>query len=234
MEGLKESEANLVVYLHPSMAKCVNDAILRELSSLLFMYSETFDGVVLAYDPNVRSNLAKILPGIHPYLGVRLKAKLLLFSPKPNMLLEGEVVKISRQSIHAVILGFSSAVIADEDIRDEFKYKVKHGKEVFGSRHHKKHKIKVGTIIRFLVKSFDEEILHISGSLVAVHTGCARWLDTNLEEWSQADSTTRKRKDRDEKEQKIADDKMMANREMPFLKKDDRIKKLKKKRKEHT
>ncbi|CAA2993572.1 Hypothetical predicted protein [Olea europaea subsp. europaea] len=234
MEGLKECEANLVVYLHPSMAKCVNDAILRELSSLLFTYNETFDGVVLAYDPNVRSNLAKILPGIHPYLGVRLKAKLLLFSPKPNMLLEGEVVKIGRQSIHAVILGFSSAVIADEDIRDEFKCKVKHGKEVFVSRRHKKHKIKVGTIIRFLVKSFDEEILHISGSLAAANTGCARWLDTNLEEWSQADSTTRKRKDRDEKAQKTADDKLMASRDTPSLKKDDRIKKLKKKRKEHT
>ncbi|XP_022859497.1 uncharacterized protein LOC111380230 [Olea europaea var. sylvestris] len=175
MEGLKECEANLVVYLHPSMAKCVNNAILRELSSLLFMffkYNETFDGVVLVNDPNVRSNLAKILPGIHPYLGVRLKAKLLLCSPKPNMLLEGEVVKIGRQSIHAVILGFPSAVIADEDIRDEFKCKVKHGKEVFVSRRHKKHKIKVGTIIRFLVKSFDKEILHISGSLVAANTGC--------------------------------------------------------------
>ncbi|XP_022871851.1 uncharacterized protein LOC111390948 isoform X6 [Olea europaea var. sylvestris] len=119
IQGLKECEANLVVYLHPSMAKCVNDAILRELSSLLF--------------------------------------------------------------------------------------------------------------------TFDEEILHISGSLVTANTGCARWLDTNLEEWSQADSTTRKRKDRDEKEQKTADDKLMASRDIPPLKKADRIKKLKKKkRKEHT
>ncbi|KAL0314604.1 UNVERIFIED_CONTAM: hypothetical protein Sangu_2304800 [Sesamum angustifolium] len=85
MEGLKECEANLVVYLHPSKAKCADDAILSELSSLLFTYSETFEGVVLAYDPNICSNLAKILPGIHPYFGVKLKARLLLFNPKPDM-----------------------------------------------------------------------------------------------------------------------------------------------------
>ncbi|KAL0325845.1 UNVERIFIED_CONTAM: hypothetical protein Sradi_5153800 [Sesamum radiatum] len=187
MEGLKECEANLVVYLHPSKAKCADDAILSELSSLLFSYSETFEGVVLAYDPNICSNLAKILPGIHPYFGVKLKARLLLFNPKPDMVVEGEVVKITPQSIHAVVLGFSSAFIADEDIRDDFKHKIKRGKEVYVSRTHKKHKIKVGTILRFIVKSFDEEILHISGSLVADHTGCARWLDKNLDEWSQAD-----------------------------------------------
>lgn len=28
-----------------------------------------------------------------------------------------------RESIHVIVLGFSSAVIVDEDIRDEFKYK---------------------------------------------------------------------------------------------------------------
>lgn len=37
---------------------------------------------------------------------------------------EGEVVKVGQQSIHIVVLGFSSAVIADEDIREDFKYKI--------------------------------------------------------------------------------------------------------------
>lgn len=46
-----------------------------------------FDGVVLAYDVEVADKISRILPGIHPYFGVKLKAKLLLFSPKPNMLL---------------------------------------------------------------------------------------------------------------------------------------------------
>lgn len=50
-------------------------------------YNETFDGVVLAYDPNIRSNFARILPGVHPYFRVKLKARLLLFNPKPGMLL---------------------------------------------------------------------------------------------------------------------------------------------------
>ncbi|KAK6115760.1 hypothetical protein DH2020_008029 [Rehmannia glutinosa] len=179
MEGLKECEANMVVYLHPSKAKSANDAILGELSSLLFTYSDTFE-VVLGYDPNIQCNFAKI-PGICPYFGVKLKAKLLIFSPKPEMLLEGEVVELTPISIHVVVLGFASAVIADDDIRDEFKHKCKRGKEVYFSQSHKKHKIKVGTVLRFTVKSFDEEVLHISGSLLADHTGCVRWLDKNMD-----------------------------------------------------
>ena len=37
---------------------------------------------------------------------------------------EGKVVKVTQGSIHVVVLGFASVVIADEDIRDEFVYKV--------------------------------------------------------------------------------------------------------------
>lgn len=92
---------------------------------------------------------------------------------------EGEVVKVCQQSIHIVVLGFSSAIIADEDIRGEFKYKIvstlklcfhvfciqcmiivfythllmqKHGEDVFVSKSHRRHKIKVGTVVRFSVK----------------------------------------------------------------------------------
>ncbi|CAL5383481.1 unnamed protein product [Camellia sinensis] len=196
MEGLKVSDAKLVVYVHPSKANKVSQAILRELSSLLFKFNETFNGVVLAYDVNLPSKIARILPGIHPYFGVRLEAKLLLFHPKPNMLLgKGMVVKLGQQSIHVIVLGFSSATITEEDIRDEFIYKVKHGKEVFASTSHKRHKIKVGTILRFLVKSFDEEILHISGSLLPAHTGSIQWLDKNLEDGSHIDRSTKKRKE---------------------------------------
>ncbi|GFP95288.1 probable DNA-directed RNA polymerase i subunit rpa43 [Phtheirospermum japonicum] len=190
MEGLKAAEANMVVYLHPSKAICVKDAILSHLSSLLFTYSEAFEGVVLAYNPIISSESAKILPGIHPYFGVKLKAQLLLFDPKPDMILEGEVVKITPQSIHAVVLGFSSVSIADVDIRNDFKHKAKGGHESYISRSNIKHTIKVGTILRFVVKSFDEEILHISGSLVDNRTGCARWLDKNVDEWSQVDRLT--------------------------------------------
>ncbi|XP_027147887.1 uncharacterized protein LOC113748609 isoform X4 [Coffea eugenioides] len=160
MEGLKLAAAKLVVYLHPSKAKNVADAIHGEISSLLFKFNETFDGVLLAYDTDFPSNLAKILPGVHPYFGVRLETKLLLFHPKPDMVLEGE----------------------------------KPGKEVFRSTIHKKHRIKIGTIIRFVVKSFDEEILHVSGSLLPAHTGCVKWLERHLEEWSQSDSTIKKRR----------------------------------------
>ncbi|KAK4852781.1 hypothetical protein QYF36_027003 [Acer negundo] len=195
MEGLKVSDTNLVAYVHPSKNNNISQAILHELSSLLFKFSETLEGVVLAYDVNILDKNANILSGIHPYFGVRLKANLLLFSPKPNMLLEGKVVKLTQESIHVIVLGFSSAIIIDEDIREEFKYKAKHGEELFASRSNKRHNIKVGTMIRFLVKSFDEEILHISGSLFPAHTGSIRWLDKNSEDASLTDRSTRKRRE---------------------------------------
>lgn len=37
---------------------------------------------------------------------------------------EGKIVKLSPESIHCVVLGFSAAVVTDVDIREEFKYKV--------------------------------------------------------------------------------------------------------------
>ncbi|CAI9115724.1 OLC1v1016710C1 [Oldenlandia corymbosa var. corymbosa] len=194
MEGLKLALANLLVYIHPSKSKIISDAILVELNSLLFKFNETFDGVVLAYEPNVQSYLAKILPGLHPYLGVSIQSELLLFHPKPDMIVEGEVVKVTESAIHLIVLGFSSAIIMDSDIREEFRYKAKHGKEVFKSTVHRKHRIRVGTIMRFVVKSFDEEIIHISGSLLPVHTGCVKWLEKHVEELSQSESNTKKRK----------------------------------------
>ncbi|CAH9120609.1 unnamed protein product [Cuscuta epithymum] len=182
MDGLKQSEANLVVYVHPSKSMNVKDAVYHELSSMLFKFDEALDGVVLSYKTKFDSKLAKILPGIHPYFGVRFQAQLLLFSPKLNMLLEGEVVKVCPQSIHIIVLGFSSAIISDDDMHGKFKYKIKHGKEVFVSKSHKRHKIKVGTIVRFSVKSFDEEILHICGSLNLAGTGSVAWLEQHASE----------------------------------------------------
>ncbi|KAL3640960.1 hypothetical protein CASFOL_015928 [Castilleja foliolosa] len=229
MEGLKDAQVNMVVYLHPSKAMSANDAILSHLSSLLFTYNETFEGVVLAYDPIISSESAKILPGIHPYFGVNINAKLLLFDPKPDMLLEGEVVKITPQSIHAVVLGFSSVSIAHADIRDDFKHTSKGGKECYISQSNQKHTIRVGTIIRFVVKSFDEEILHMSGSLVDNRTGCARYLDKNVDEWSQHDSTTKKRKTENPENEKLA-----MEEETSSLKKNEQVKKSKKRRNENS
>ncbi|XP_057501775.1 uncharacterized protein LOC130785649 isoform X1 [Actinidia eriantha] len=230
MEGLQVSDAKLVVYVHPSKATKVSQAILRELSSLLFKFSEIFDGVVLAYDVSTLSEVAKILPGVHPYFGVRLQAKMLLFHPKTDMLLEGKVVKLGQQSIHVIVLGFSSAIIMEEDIREEFKYKVKRGEEVFDSASHKRHKIKVGTTLRFLVKSFDEEILHISGSLVPAHTGSVRWLNKNREDWLHADRSSKKRKKSEEREQMWEHNKPIIDASTLSMNTDQSNKKSKKRR----
>ncbi|XP_068664261.1 uncharacterized protein [Aristolochia californica] len=177
MEGFRISDANLIIYIHPSKANKVQQAVFHQLSSFLFQFDEVFNGVLLAFEISFQDKTAKLLPGVAPYLGVRAKAKLLVFSPKPDMLLEGKVVKLGRESIHVIVLGFSSAVIISEDIREEFSHKIKHGKEVFASSSHKKHVIKVGTMLRFAVKSFDEEIVHISGSLVSTDTGSISWLN---------------------------------------------------------
>ncbi|CAJ2642082.1 DNA-directed RNA polymerase I subunit rpa43-like [Trifolium pratense] len=168
MEELKVSEASLIVYIHPSKSNQVSKDVPRELSSLLFTYSDIFDGVVLAYDINSLYKCAKILPGVCPYFGVNLKVNMLLFSPKPNMLLEGKVEKITHDSIHVVVLGFSAAIIAEKDIRAEFV--MKHDKGVYASKSHKRHVIKKETMIRFMVKSFDEETLQVYGSLIPDNT----------------------------------------------------------------
>ncbi|XP_050220495.1 uncharacterized protein LOC126670722 isoform X2 [Mercurialis annua] len=178
MEGIRTGEADLVVYVHPSQSRNINQAVLRQLSSMLLKFSEIFDGVVLAYEVKFQDKLAKIITGVHPYCGVRLKAELLLFSPKPDMLLEGKVVKVTQEFINVIVLGFSSAVISAEDIRDEFRHRIrKHGEGLYFSKYHKQHMIKVGTSILFTVKSLDEDMLHISGSLIAAHTGSKSWLD---------------------------------------------------------
>ncbi|XP_056696123.1 uncharacterized protein [Spinacia oleracea] len=176
MEALKSAKANLSVYLHPSQTKDVIQSVNRELSSLLFKFNEIFDGVLLAHEVmDIPSRHGEILNGLFPYVGVRLTARLLLFAPKPDTYLEGKVVKVAQESIHVVVLGFSAAIITHEDIRDEFKFKIKSGEEIFRSSSHKRHIIKVGTMVRFLVKSFDEEILHISGSLIPPSTGSIHW-----------------------------------------------------------
>ncbi|ONK80728.1 uncharacterized protein A4U43_C01F21070 [Asparagus officinalis] len=152
MEGLRVVDANLTVYIHPSKARNSRHAILRQLSSLLFTYSEVFDGVILAFEVDIKSTCCKILPRLIPNFGAELKANLLLFSPMLNMLVEGKVVKLGKESIHAIVLGFSSASIMSEDIRKELKFNIKHGEEVFSSTSHKRHVIKVGSIVRFSVK----------------------------------------------------------------------------------
>ncbi|KAF9612018.1 hypothetical protein IFM89_037301 [Coptis chinensis] len=198
MEVLKVSDANMVVYIHPSKSNEVSEAILKELSSLLFKFSDVFDGVVLAYKVIDRSKDAKILPGVHPYFGVRLRARLLLFSPKPGMLLEGKVNKVEKEKILVTVLGFSSAEISEEDIREEFRYKRKHGKEVYASSYHKRHVIIVGSMIRFSVKRVAcEDNLIFSGSLLPPSTGGIKWLDKHMKDGPESERFALRRARRD-------------------------------------
>jgi hypothetical protein len=50
-------------------------------------YEDRFDGVLLAHEATVESEQGKILNGLVPYFGVPVHANLLLYSPKPDMML---------------------------------------------------------------------------------------------------------------------------------------------------
>jgi hypothetical protein len=43
--------------------------------------------VLLSHEFSFKDKTAKILPGLMPFFGVKIRAKLLLFSPKPGMIL---------------------------------------------------------------------------------------------------------------------------------------------------
>ncbi|RLN31050.1 DNA-directed RNA polymerase I subunit rpa43 [Panicum miliaceum] len=208
MEALREAEAELTVYVHPSNAADVRGAVARQLSALLFSYEERFDGVLLAHetklinednkddksevegkkkvkDKKVKVLRAKILNGLVPYFGVRVHANLLIFSPQPDMILEGKVEILRKESIHAIILGIFSVAIMSDDIRERFKFKRKSDGGRFVSRLDRQHVIKRGTMIRFLVKGVDTEMnCHITGSLIPPHTGSMCWLSVHDAEYA--------------------------------------------------
>ncbi|KAI4374935.1 hypothetical protein MLD38_012870 [Melastoma candidum] len=189
MEGLVVSEAKLVVVVPPSMSKRIPEAVLQELSFHLFKYNEIFGGVLLAYDIRIDGKEAGVLQDILPHICVSLSGNLLVFNPKPDMLLEGTVVKLTPESIHVVVLGFASAVIVDEDIREELEYVDGRDGEVYQSKYHKHHVIKIGTVLRFQVKSLDEDIIHICGSLAPTGTGSVKWLEKRNMGTQMLDST---------------------------------------------
>ncbi|CAN6935865.1 unnamed protein product, partial [Brassica oleracea var. botrytis] len=58
----------------------------------------------------------------------------------------------------------------------------RNGEGCFMSRSHKRHSLKVGTMLRLQVQSFDEEVMHIAGSLLPANTGCVKWLEKQSEE----------------------------------------------------
>uniref|UniRef100_A0A0E0L8D4 DNA-directed RNA polymerase subunit n=1 Tax=Oryza punctata TaxID=4537 RepID=A0A0E0L8D4_ORYPU len=184
MDALREAEAKLTVYVHPSNAADVGRAIVRQLSSLLFSYEDRFDGVLLAHEATVESEQGKILNGLVPYFGVPVHANLLLYSPKPDMMLEGKVEMLGKESIHAIVLGVFSAAIMSDDIHEKFKFKRKKYGGKFVSRLDKQHVIKKGSMIRFSVKRVDAEMnCHVTGSLIPPHTGSMLWLSVHDAEY---------------------------------------------------
>ncbi|XP_057838967.2 DNA-directed RNA polymerase I subunit rpa43 [Cryptomeria japonica] len=205
MEGLSVAKATLSAFLHPSRSADVEEGVLQLLSSLLLRYNEEFDGVVLAYfDIKVCDWTPKILSGLHPYLSLKLKAKLLLFSPKPGMLLEGTVNKVEKDYMGAIVLGIFNAAIAFSDIHEDFSYQDNVNGTPFWASTSNNHVIRLGSKIKFVVKSVQEEsFLDICGSLKPPNTGCVNWLLSSLENIPALDSERKKQKNEKKRERII-------------------------------
>ncbi|KQJ96037.1 DNA-directed RNA polymerase I subunit rpa43 [Brachypodium distachyon] len=212
MEALRQVGAKLTVYVHPSNAADVRRAVARQLSTLLFSYEDRFDGVLLAHDIFFESNKGKIMDGLVPYFGVPVHANMLLFSPQPNMMLEGKVEMLGKESIHVVVLGVFSAAIMADDIPQSFRFKRRGHGGKFISQLDNQHVIKKGSMIRFSVKGVDTEMnCHINGSLMPPHTGSMVWLSVHDAEYA-SEINSGKRKSKGIKiEQNVQDDTTVNN-----------------------
>ncbi|CAN6463631.1 unnamed protein product [Victoria cruziana] len=111
-----------------------------------------------------------------PFFGVQLRTKLLLFSPKPGMLLAGKVTTIGLDFVRIIVLGISVATILFDDVREEFSYLENGDEKMLCSTLHRRHVIKVGTILHFVAKSVEETTGDITGSLMPHDTGSVHWL----------------------------------------------------------
>ncbi|XP_024396219.1 uncharacterized protein [Physcomitrium patens] len=168
MEGLCEKKVKMVVHLHPSRASNVRQGVREILNSLLLRFNEHFEGSVLAHsDTKIQGRTAIILEGLTPYFCVRLTTTLLLFSPKVGIFVEGKVNKV------------------EED------YLGVDGTRAWMNENDERHCIKIGSSIRFSVKSFqeNEEIVDLTGALLGPQTGCVEWLALQSEEKHEAEST---------------------------------------------
>ncbi|KAL2630500.1 hypothetical protein R1flu_015186 [Riccia fluitans] len=180
MEGLAVVHANIGVFVHPSRSANVKQGVHEILNSLLLKFNEEFDGVVLAYlKPKIIGKSARILAGLTPYFHVDLTAKLLIFSPSPGMLIEGKVNKIEKDYIGVVVLGLFNAAVGVSDIREDLYYNENPDGREWVSESDERHSIKLGSIIRFSVKSMQEteHIIDLCGSLADSRTGCVNWLE---------------------------------------------------------
>ncbi|MCO5590852.1 hypothetical protein L7F22_044827 [Adiantum nelumboides] len=182
LQWVKMVSAELSLCVHPAWSNSVLRGVQESLNSLLFRYNEDIDGVVLAYlDLKIPSNKAKLLSGLSPYFRVNLTAKLLSFSPKTGMVLEGKVNKIEEDYIGVLVLGLFNAAIGVSDIRNGFHF-IEQNAHRSWVNESEKHVVKLNSIIRFSVKSVEkDEFLDLSGSLMPVETGSLEWLTKHKE-----------------------------------------------------
>ncbi|KAG0604519.1 hypothetical protein M758_10G177500 [Ceratodon purpureus] len=195
MEGLREKKMKMVVLLHPSRASNVQQGVREILNSLLVRFNEHFDGSVLAHsDTKIQGRTAAILEGLSPYFCVRLTTTLLLFTPKVGFFVEGKVNKVEEDYLGVVVLGLFNAAIGSSDIRSELVYcEGEDGTKVWMNESDDRHCIQIGSLIRFSVKSVqeNEEIVDLTGALLAPQTGCVKYLALESKDRVKVENTHR-------------------------------------------
>ncbi|MEW5315454.1 MAG: hypothetical protein WDW38_006881 [Sanguina aurantia] len=150
--ALRRLSARFHVDLHPSKSDNILEGVREQLNGQVLRYSESFEGVVMAYDDlNVLTKNPIIHP-FFPYLSVDVSAEVLLFKPMPGQSLVGKVNRVSADLISLLVLEVFNASVGAEHIRKEFKCNA--GASAWVSRKRDKtSSIEVGSDVRFKVVS---------------------------------------------------------------------------------
>ena len=115
---------NLKISLMPSSLVDVEEAMAKQLNSLLLKYNNSARGVILAYDDVVIKNNGdgKVLFE-NPQIHYEVSAKILAFAPERDVLLRGKVNEHFPSHLGLLVYNFFNAMIpADILVKNGFKF----------------------------------------------------------------------------------------------------------------
>lgn len=170
-EALHTADIKFSLDLHPSATGDVMEGVRDQLNAVLLRYSTHLEGVLVSYThPRILSQQARIHP-YFPYFHVDVLAECVLFKPAAGHILDGKVHMVSHDFIGLLVLGLFNVSIGRRQIRADLNYDAVG--DCWQSQRHEKHRIAVGTPLRFTVNKVDDEseFFTLAGSLLAPGTG---------------------------------------------------------------
>ena len=203
----------LRIELHPSKLNDIHAGVLSHLNSLLFKYQDDLEGIVMAWDKEVKVQKTAAA-SIHPYfplVHIEVKTNMLLFKPKMGSMLVGKVIKVANDFIGILVLGLFNASIPADQIRGEFKYTS--SQSAWISKKRPEHRLEVGCEVKFKVSKLlsDSSIFGILGSLEDKRsTGNMAFIKESSSRESAEEPEELKEKKKDKKRQAQDDDEETA------------------------